>query len=141
MESLLRLAVMGDLHYHDADEAVPVWRNARDAYFEELIDAFLGMEADVHISLGDLTNYGTRSELEGVYGLIRRHDRRFIHVLGNHDLYAQPRLGLLETTGGQRYHVLESDEAVLAFLDTAKEMDLTDDHPGSLRVRALSIPG
>jgi len=119
----VKLVLMGDLHYHDVDASVPEWREARDALYETLVGRFLDVEADYHVSLGDLTNYGSTSELEGAYGLLRRRDRQFIHVLGNHDLYTQTRREVLELTGQRRYHAIETDEAVLVFLDTAREMD------------------
>jgi len=120
------MALMGDLHYHYVDDSIPGWREARDRFYGTLLDRFLGIEADWHISLGDLTNFGTPAELEGVYGLIRGKNRRFVHVLGNHDLYAMPRDYVLGIGGGQRYHAVETEEAVLAFLDTAREQNRLD---------------
>jgi hypothetical protein len=122
----MRLVLMGDLHYHYVDGSIPGWREARDRFFGVLLDRFLDIDADWHISLGDLTNFGTPSELEGVYGLIRRKERRFVHVLGNHDLYAMPRDFVLGASGGERYHAVETDEAVLALLDTAREQNRRD---------------
>jgi 3',5'-cyclic-AMP phosphodiesterase len=125
-EENMRLVLMGDLHYHNVDGSIPGWRDARDRFYGSLLGKFLDIEADWHISLGDLTNFGTPAELEGVFGLIRRRDRRFVHVLGNHDLYAMPRDFVLRANGGQRYHAVETGEAVLAFLDTAREQDRRD---------------
>jgi len=122
----MRLVLMGDLHYHNVDESIPGWRDARDRFYGALLERFLEIEADWHISLGDLTNFGSPAELEGVFGLIRRKDRRFVHVLGNHDLYAMPRDFVLGAGGGERYHAVETDEAVLAFLDTARELNRRD---------------
>ncbi|GIQ63317.1 hypothetical protein PACILC2_18850 [Paenibacillus cisolokensis] len=119
----MRLMLMGDLHYHDVDPAVPGWAEARDAFYEKLLGYFLETDADLHISLGDLTNSGSESELRDVYALLRRKERTFVHVLGNHDLYVQPRADVLRLTGGRRYHAIETDEAVLLFLDTAREME------------------
>jgi predicted phosphodiesterase len=84
------------------------------------------MDADFHISLGDLTNFGSSSELQEVYEILRRKERTFIHVLGNHDLYAQTRNEVLAITGQQRYHAIDTEKAVLVFLDSAKEMDFDD---------------
>lgn len=122
----MKLVLMGDLHYHHVDESIPGWREARDRFYTSLLDRFLSIEADWHISLGDLTNYGSPDELEGVFGIIRRKERKFVHVLGNHDLYAMPREYVLGVNGGQRYHAVETEEAVLAFVDTAREMDRED---------------
>ncbi|HUC93080.1 MAG TPA: metallophosphoesterase [Paenibacillus sp.] len=122
----MKLVLMGDLHYHDIDATVAGWREARAAFYETLLGRFLELDADFHISLGDLTNYGTTMELQEVYELLRRKERTFIHVLGNHDLYAQTRREVLAITGGQRYHAIDSDKAMLVFLDSAKEMDYED---------------
>jgi len=122
----VRLVIMGDLHYHDTDAAIAGWTEARDRFYETMIEKFLEEEGDFHISLGDLTNYGTATELEGVYGLLGRKSRTFVHALGNHDLYAQKRADVLAFTGQQRYHAIDTERATLVFLDTAKEQDFED---------------
>ncbi|MGQ7886010.1 metallophosphoesterase family protein [Paenibacillus sp. WC2504] len=122
----MKLVVMGDLHYHEINETIPGWLEARNEFYETLLGRFLELEGDAHISLGDLTNYGHSSELRDVYALLRESDRTFYHALGNHDLYAQTRREVLEITGQHRYHAVENEKAVLVFLDTAKEMDFED---------------
>ncbi|TDF97068.1 metallophosphoesterase family protein [Paenibacillus piri] len=122
----MKLAVMGDLHYHEVDETIPGWLEARDMFFQSFLGRFLEVEADAHISLGDLTNYGYASELQGVYATIRSYGKTFYHALGNHDLYAQTRREVLDLTGQPRYHAITTEQAVLVFLDTAKEMDFED---------------
>jgi len=122
----MKLVVMGDLHYHEIDAAIAGWKEARDAFYDALLERFLDMEADFHISLGDLTNYGATTELEEVYALLRRKERSFIHVLGNHDLYAQSRANVLKLSGGLRYQAIDTEMALLVFLDTAREMDFDD---------------
>ncbi|SIR54981.1 MULTISPECIES: metallophosphoesterase family protein [Paenibacillus] len=122
----VRLIVMGDLHYHECDRSVPGLHDAHAAFYSGLLDEFLEADADLHISLGDLTNYGTAEELRQIYGLLRSKPRNFIHVLGNHDLYAQTRAEVLDLSGQQRYHAFDAGHAVLAFLDTAKEQDYED---------------
>ncbi|MBB3131001.1 3',5'-cyclic AMP phosphodiesterase CpdA [Paenibacillus rhizosphaerae] len=123
---MMRLALLGDLHYHEIDESVTGLKEARRAFYQTVLEQFLEQEADLYISLGDLTNFGTASELREVYDLLRRQDKTFIHVLGNHDLYAQRRAEVLEITGQERYHAIDTDQAMLVFLDTAKEMDFKD---------------
>ncbi|GGF98666.1 hypothetical protein GCM10010912_49200 [Paenibacillus albidus] len=122
----MRLVLMGDLHYHEIDKTIPGLLEARTAFYHTLLGRFMEMDADLHVSLGDLTNFGSSLELQEVYELLRRKDRTFIHVLGNHDLYGQTRKEVLEITGQQRYHAINTDSAMLVFLDTAKEMDFTD---------------
>jgi len=123
---MMRLVLMGDLHYHEIDKSVPGLLEARTAFYHTLLGRFLDMDADLHISLGDLTNFGSSLELQEVYELLQREDRTFIHVLGNHDLYWQTRREVLEITGQQRYHAIDAETAMLVFLDTAKEMDFED---------------
>lgn len=122
----MKIVVMGDLHYHEADETIPGWMEARNEFYRTFLGRFLELEADVHISLGDLTNYGHPSELREVYGMIRQHEKTFYHALGNHDLYAQTRKEVLDITGQARYHAITTERAVLVFMDTAKEMDFAD---------------
>ncbi|RCW51958.1 metallophosphoesterase family protein [Paenibacillus prosopidis] len=123
---MMKLVLMGDLHYHEIDKSIPGLREARTAFYHTLLGRFLDMDADLHISLGDLTNFGSTLELQEVYELLQREDRTFIHVLGNHDLYWQTRREVLEITGQQRYHAIDTETAMLVFLDTAKEMDFED---------------
>lgn len=122
----MKLVLMGDLHYHEIDKSIPGLPEARTAFYHTLLGRFLDMDADLHISLGDLTNFGSTLELQEVYELLQREDRNFIHVLGNHDLYWQTRKEVLEITGQQRYHAIDTETAMLVFLDTAKEMDFED---------------
>ncbi|MDF2963636.1 MAG: metallophosphoesterase [Paenibacillus sp.] len=122
----MKLVLMGDLHYHEIDETIPGWLEARNDFYQTFLTRFLELEADAHISLGDLTNYGHSSELQEVYGIIRQHERTFYHALGNHDLYAQTRKEVLDITGQARYHAITTERAVLVFIDTAKEMDFED---------------
>ncbi|GIO29266.1 MULTISPECIES: metallophosphoesterase family protein [Paenibacillus] len=122
----MRLALLGDLHYHEIDRSVHGLVEARNAFYQHVLDEFLNQDADLYISLGDLTNYGLTSELEEVYAILARQGKTFIHVLGNHDLYGQSRADVLKMTGQKRYHALDTGEAMLVFLDTAKEMDYED---------------
>ncbi|SFI70080.1 Calcineurin-like phosphoesterase [Paenibacillus sp. UNC496MF] len=122
----MKLVLLGDLHYHEIDAAVPGLPEAREAFYRTLLDDALNTEADWHVSLGDLTNFGTASELSEVYALLKRDDRTFIHVLGNHDVYSQPREEVLRITGQQRYRAIDTEAAMLLFLDTAREMNTAD---------------
>ncbi|MFB5267703.1 metallophosphoesterase family protein [Paenibacillus enshidis] len=122
----MKLVLMGDLHYHDADGNVQEWAEARERFYEAVLDRFLELEGDAHIALGDLTNFGTPTELEDVYERIRSHNRTFYHVLGNHDVYGQPKRDVLGFTGQAGYHAVMTDEVLLVFLDTTREMDCED---------------
>ncbi len=123
----MKLVLIGDLHFPAIDQGVSGIAEARQSFFFNIfLDKFLEQEGDYHISLGDLTHYGLQEELESVYHLLRRNQRNFVHVLGNHDLYAQRRQDVLKQTGQLRYHSITTDLGVLAFIDTAKEMNYED---------------
>lgn len=122
----MKLALLGDLHYPESDASNPKWNEARRTFYHHVVERFLDCDAELYISLGDLTNYGLTSELTEIYELLRKPGKTFIQVLGNHDLYGQTRHEVLRITGQQRYHVMDADEAVLVFLDTSKEMDYED---------------
>lgn len=120
----MKLIVMGDLHYSAFEEGSPEVEQVHSAYYRKLIERFLEQEADYHISLGDLTNLGVERELREIYDLISPWNRRFLQVLGNHDLNDRSRAEVLAQIGQPRYHSIETDEAVLAFIDTAREQEL-----------------
>ena len=125
----LKLIVMGDFHFpimRDEDQEL---KKIRDAFFGSLLQQMLEAEADVHISLGDLTNEGCEEELKYIASEVRRlscSTTPFIHVLGNHDTYSLPKKDILAITGQPRYHSMETPEALLLFLDTTKEMDFNN---------------
>ncbi|WP_445487694.1 metallophosphoesterase family protein [Niallia sp. 03133] len=122
----MKIVVMGDLHFPAIDESVTGLLDARANFYRVFIERFLEVDADMHVSVGDLTNFGLKLELEGVYKLLRKRDRNFFHVLGNHDLYGLTRREVLAITDQPRYHSITTETAVFAFLDTAKEMDFED---------------
>lgn len=118
----MKIALIGDLHYPAIDETIPGLFEARENFYEQFIQRFLDVEADFHVSIGDLTNYGMPHELRSIYSLIGNR-RNFYHTLGNHDVYSLTKKELLALTGQQRYHSFETEQAVFAFLDTARELD------------------
>ncbi|MBJ6362556.1 metallophosphoesterase family protein [Paenibacillus sp. GCM10012307] len=122
----MKLVIMGDLHYHDVDPGIPGLLVARNLFYGNLLGRFLQTEGDLHISLGDLTNTGSATELREVSEMLRRRNRTFIHVLGNHDLYTRTKREVLEITGQQQYHMLDAGSSILVFLDTAREMELSN---------------
>ncbi|MCJ1907771.1 metallophosphoesterase family protein [Planococcus ruber] len=122
----MKIAVIGDLHYPALDEEYEFIEEDRKIFYENFLERFFSIPADLYVSIGDLTNFGLKEELVQVYDMINRHGKPFIHVLGNHDVYAQTREKVLSLTGQQRYHSITLESAVLAFLDTAKEQDFED---------------
>lgn len=118
----MKIALFSDLHYPAVDERIPGLLQARATFYEEFIERFLEVDARLYVSLGDLTNYGMPHELNNIYSLIGD-QHEFIHVLGNHDNYSLTKKELLDLTGQKSYHSFETEQAVFAFLDTARELD------------------
>lgn len=125
-EFIMRLMVMGDFHYSRMESGSAEMLAARDEAFSTMLGKFLEWDADLHISLGDLTHEGHPEELEFVFDSIESSGRPFIHVLGNHDTLSLPKAEILTITGQQRYHAIDREEAMLLFIDTTKEMNADD---------------
>jgi Icc protein len=121
----MRLILMGDFHYSRMENGTEEMIEARDRVYNVMLNTFLEMDGQFHISLGDLTHEGFPEEFSYIFSRIGTSDRNFIHVLGNHDTYSIPKTDILDITGQQRYHSIETEEAMLIFLDSTKEMDHT----------------
>lgn len=123
----MKIAVMSDLHYPSSEGVRIKLKNhvisERDNFYNDYLKKFFSEEADLYVSLGDLTNYGKEDELKEVYEIIRSHDKPFKHVLGNHDRYTLSHEEINQITGMQGDSVVDMDEAVLVFLETARELD------------------
>lgn len=122
----LKIAVISDLHYPSASDLDEITVKNRDEFYSTFIKDFLSQEADFYVSIGDLTNFGSKDELDGIYSYIRQYQRSFIHVLGNHDLYCQTREEVMNQVGMNGNHSIETEEAYLLFLETAREMDFNN---------------
>lgn len=122
----MKIAVIGDLHYPTMKEEYALSQRERQDFYESFMAHFFSVPADLYVSIGDLTNFGTQDELEGIYAIIDQHQKPFVHVLGNHDVYAMPREEVLKITKQDRFHSLSTESAVLAFLDTAQEQNYED---------------
>lgn len=122
----MKIAVIGDLHYPTVKEEYALSQRERQDFYESFMAHFFSVPADLYVSIGDLTNFGTQDELEGIYAIIDQHQKPFVHVLGNHDVYAMPREEVLKITKQDRFHSLSTESAVLAFLDTAQEQNYED---------------
>lgn len=122
----MRIAVIGDLHYPALAEEYAYIEEDRKKFYESFLERFFSIPADLYVSIGDLTNYGLKEELEEVYAIIDQHHKPFVQVLGNHDLYGQTRHEVLAISKQKRFQDITTDKVVLAFLDTAKEQDYRD---------------
>jgi 3',5'-cyclic AMP phosphodiesterase CpdA len=122
----MKLVLMGDFHYSQMEKGTEEMHAARDKAYTVMLDKFLEVEADYHISLGDLTHEGYPEEFDFVYDRIGNSGRRFIHVLGNHDAISIPKRDILQITRQQRYNAIDTEEVKLIFLDTTKQMNRAD---------------
>ncbi|NHN34096.1 metallophosphoesterase family protein [Paenibacillus agricola] len=122
----MRLVLMGDFHYSRMEYGSEEMLEARDQAYAIMLNSFLELDGQLHISIGDLTNRGVPEEFNYIFDRIGSSDRNFIHVLGNHDTYSIPKKDILAITGQHRYSSIETEDAVLIFLDSTKEMNLTD---------------
>jgi Icc protein len=122
----MRLVIMGDFHYSRMENGTEEMLEARENVYTIMLDKFLEMDADFHISLGDLTHEGYPEEFDYVFNRIGQSGRSFIHVLGNHDANSIPKVDIMDITGQQRYQAIDMEEAILIFLDTTKEMNPAD---------------
>lgn len=119
----MKIVVFGDLHYPTLKDSYPDIKEVRDSFFRTFLSHIFSVEADLYVSVGDLTNFGLEDEVTEIFQLIHEMDKPFIHVIGNHDAYGLPKNKLLELTSQERYQSIEHDHAKLIFLDTAKEQD------------------
>ena len=119
----MKIAVIGDLHYPSLKKAYSFIEQDRREFYEIFLEKFFSIPADLYVSIGDLTNFGTKDELNDVYSIISKHGKPFKHVLGNHDVYGMTRKEVLSITEQPRFHQVSTDSAVLTFLDTAQEQN------------------
>lgn len=130
----MKLIVFGDFHYLSDTNYDPTnkyydysteFRELKNDFFEFGIKSIFEEEADYYISLGDLTNFGREDELRGVFDLIEETGKkdRFVHVIGNHDLYSFTADELIEMTGQNYNYSVETDEAKLIFINSAYDIN------------------
>lgn len=124
----MRLVVLGDFHYARMQNVTEEILLVQDALYNAMLQTFLEIEADYHISLGDFTNQGFPEEFQYLYDKINncKVKRNFVQVLGNHDTISIPKKEILALTKQKRYHSIETREAILVFLDTTQELKLRD---------------
>lgn len=131
----MRMVLMGDLHYayRLKVRGGPLTR-LKDQVFQCLMDHFMSVDSNFYISIGDLTNEGTKDELDQVYRWLETIKERWIHVLGNHDTLTLPK----QVFRSQRLleYVIDTEYARLIILDTTKERSWYD-WGGTLSVDSL----
>lgn len=128
----MRIVLMGDLHYaYRLKTRSGRLMALKEHVFMRLIQHFMRVTGDFYISIGDLTNEGTRDELEQMYSWLSHLEERFIHVLGNHDTLTLPKKELMSIMtrspmSGSPERVIETELARIIILDTTKERSWYD---------------
>ncbi|GGA02506.1 hypothetical protein GCM10008018_55770 [Paenibacillus marchantiophytorum] len=119
----MKIAMIGDLHYPSMVLNRPEVVKARDAFFDYVLSAFLETEADYHIAIGDVANAGELVEFDYIFSKVESCGNRvrFIHIMGNHDTYTHDKAAILAATGLKPYERIETEQATLIMLDTARE--------------------
>jgi Icc protein len=121
---MLRIALMGDLHYPELGGNEAHLRDAKAQFYGHYVKEFMDTQADLHISIGDLTHNGFAEEFRDVYRVVRESGVHFRQVLGNHDVLAMRKEAILAITKQPRYEALDTEHALIVLLDTTLELDL-----------------
>ncbi|MGO4697913.1 metallophosphoesterase [Paenibacillus sp. 2TAB26] len=135
---MMRLVLFGDLHFFDNKfvQGNEELLRAKECFYEKYLQKLFEIEADLHISLGDLTHMGTEEEFENVYQYIRSSGVSFRQVLGNHDAYELPKTKLQYLIDQPLNDVYETSDALFVFVDSTREMD-PQDYSGHLNPEQL----
>lgn len=119
----LRIALIGDLHYPGMLNNTAGDITVRETFYTELLHSFFMEDADLHISVGDVTHQGSSEEWKGIERMIQKYPgRTFRFVLGNHDVLAQSKNVTLEQLELPRYFVEETRDCRFVYLDTTRDM-------------------
>ncbi|MEF2246053.1 metallophosphoesterase family protein [Paenibacillus sp. IITD108] len=124
---MLRIALMGDLHYPiiaSNSKKREMLQNAKTNFFKAYFDHFFEVAADLYLSIGDLTHNGNSEEFTEVYDLIQQYNKPFRQVLGNHDVLGISKHAIYTYTLAPHYDLISTPEASLILLDTTKEYEL-----------------
>jgi 3',5'-cyclic-AMP phosphodiesterase len=120
---MIRIALMGDLHYSIIHTDMELRKEA-DFFYSGFLQRFLDADAQWHVSIGDLTHDGQKEEFQEVYKHIRDSGRTFRQVLGNHDVLHLTNAEIGPLIEQPRYDVVHTEDMMLVFLDTTKELKL-----------------
>jgi len=121
---MIRIALLGDLHYPKIDKKEDVLHEAAEYFYKNFLNEFLAVDADWHVSIGDLTHLGLEDEFREIYKLIESSQVKFQFALGNHDVLSLTKENILKLVKQPRYEAIETNECMLLFLDTTKELQL-----------------
>ena len=134
--SMIRIALMGDLHYPHLDSDNTELIEAVHYFYQNYLNEFINIEADLHVSIGDLTHLGLESEFLSIYEHIWNRSKNFRTVLGNHDVLSLPKEKISQLIKQPRFDAIETEECLLNILDTPMEFEL---HGWGIRSRAMGL--
>lgn len=124
---MFKMIGMGDLHFPCKDKSGEILedknRFIRDEFYQYYLDGLFEKEADVYFSVGDITTSGDKREFDELYRNIRRYNKNFYQVLGNHDLLQHTRNEIYSQINMKYNTFFEYDDVFLVFLETGREMD------------------
>lgn len=124
----MRIACIGDAHYSAMHWRTKALKEQNEFFYHKIFASLFAQEADLYLSLGDLTHYGSPREFRSVYKIInshRRENQRFENLVGNHDLLVQTKASYQALTGSKLYWSEDYDDVKLIFMDTSRAL-----HPG-----------
>ncbi|WP_053942999.1 metallophosphoesterase family protein [Kallipyga gabonensis] len=124
----MRIACIGDAHYSAMHWRTKALKEQNEFFYNKIFASLFAQEADLYLSLGDLTHYGSPREFRSVYKIInshRRENQRFENLVGNHDLLVQTKASYQALTGSKLYWSEDYDDVKLIFMDTSRAL-----HPG-----------
>ncbi len=142
----MRFAVLGDLHYSEYRE--PLHAAARDNFFTAFFGQVAALEADLVFAIGDTTQRGLMSELEGEEAIAAEVGLKIIRTTGNHDTDSIDKPEIARFFLGQRptaspsntelYTSLDSGPVRFILLDTARPRVSSIDWSGFVSDEQLS---
>ncbi|MDD7732596.1 MAG: metallophosphoesterase [Firmicutes bacterium] len=121
----MRIACIGDAHYSAMRWRTKALKDQNEFFYNKIFASLFAQEADLYVSLGDLTHFGSRSEFRAVYKMINSHrkeNQRFENVVGNHDLLVQTKASYQSLTGSKLYWAEDYEDVKLIFMDTSRAL-------------------
>lgn len=125
----MRCVFLGDLHYSDYPERAHA--AARDRLFEAWFAQVSDVGADYVFAVGDTTNQGSMTEMQGLQAIAEKSGLPFVRVTGNHDCYTWPKselapffLGDLDSDADAHlYTYFDAGSTRFVLADTARDRD------------------
>lgn len=121
----MRIVVLSDVHYTGKKWRSQHLKVLNEKFYNTLFHKFFDQDADLYVSLGDLTHYGTVGEFKEVQNIIKnnkRNDQRFLSVVGNHDLLCMNKRVYQHLSNQPLYWAEDHPDAKLIFLDTCRQL-------------------